>query len=785
MINKNISHYKIIEELGRGGMGEVYLAEDLKLKRKVAIKFLPQHLTKDKENVERFEWEAKAAASLNHPNIVTIYEIAEENDQIFIVMEYVEGISLRDVINESSQFPIPNSLNILTQICEGLSQAHQAGIVHRDLKPENIIIAKDDRVKILDFGLAKLKGVSKLTKDSSTLGTVHYMSPEQIQSQDVDHRSDIWTVGVVLFEMLSRDVPFKGDYSEAVHYAILNEEPKELPPNVTETQRNVVNKCLFKNPDDRYGDLKDIVNDFMNIEKSSDINKKSFQKRLMFITILIFLVAVILVEYLISPLNDFKKSDTGKLKWENSIAVLPFEDMSPDNDQEWFCAGMTEQVISNLSRLPNLKVTGRQSVMKYKNSDKTIPEIGRELNVTHVLESSIRKSGNQVRVTSQLIKTEDGFHLWSQDFDRTLNDIFDIQDDISENIATDLLTTLSPEQKEEIKTNRPSSTEAYEYYMRGRYFHLNKFWYSENTEDFITSEKMFKKAIKLDPNYADSYASLADLYNTYYNAHDTVSEKGKYMQLQEAYLDTAYNIDPNSAEVNYAKGYIHLSKNEDDEAFRSFITAIKISPNNDHYFRGMGIFFFQKGCAYLSIKCLSRAIELNPLDQDYYLFRGRNYANIGEFSKAESDLKTAIEINPHWFNLGYYIFLLVELKRYDEAKNLFTQLKNGNPSEELSFIKAIRYAIDGKEEEAIKTLHSKEGIYSIVLHAILGKKDKTLNILEKATEIYQEKNRSYYLLLTNLSIFDHLRTDSRFQKILAKHKDIYEKNLEKYGDLDI
>ena len=226
MIGKTISHYKILEKLGEGGMGEVYLAEDLKLERQVAIKFLPQHLTKDKDNVERFQREAKAAASLNHPNIVTIHDVIEEDDQICIVMEYVQGQSLRDIINTSSQFPIPNSTEIIIQIAEGLSQAHQSGIVHRDIKPENIIIDIDGRVKILDFGLAKLKGASKLTKESSTLGTVNYMSPEQIQGRDADHRSDIWSVGIVFYELLTGEPPFKGEYQSAVHYAIVNDEPQ-------------------------------------------------------------------------------------------------------------------------------------------------------------------------------------------------------------------------------------------------------------------------------------------------------------------------------------------------------------------------------------------------------------------------------------------------------------------------------------------------------------------------------------------------------------------------------
>ena len=280
MIGKTISHYKILEELGRGGMGEVYLAEDSELDRKVALKFLPEHLTRDVENIERFRREAKAAAALNHPNIVTIYEIAETkpapgepgDGQTFIVMEYVEGKTLRELLIENSQFPIPSSIDIINQISEGLSEAHKADIVHRDIKPENILIDSRGRVKILDFGLAKLKGVSKLTKETLTLGTIHYMSPEQLQGKEVDNRSDIWSLGVVLYEMLTGEVPFTGDYEQAVAYAILNENIKPvIDKDTPEELKRIIEKCLSKDPVDRYQNVEEIKDDLSNPKEESSV----------------------------------------------------------------------------------------------------------------------------------------------------------------------------------------------------------------------------------------------------------------------------------------------------------------------------------------------------------------------------------------------------------------------------------------------------------------------------------------------------------------------------------
>jgi serine/threonine protein kinase len=337
MIGKTVSHYNIIEKLGEGGMGEVYLAEDLKLERKVAIKFLPQHFTKDKENVERFEREAKAAASLNHPNIVTIHEIAKYDDQTFIVMEYVEGNTLRDILITSSKFPVPNSSDIITQISEGLSKAHQAGIVHRDIKPENIIIDKDGRVKILDFGLAKLKGVSKLTKETSTLGTIHYMSPEQIQGQEVDHRSDIWSFGVVLYEMLTGEVPFSGDYEQAIIYAILNSNPLEeerAQSTIPQAMNQLLQCMLQKNPQQRYASINQFLMDLKNCKENQTVGVKSRKLKLLrFWLPVSFLLLIIISVFLYWQHTDtatIAKSDPVQ-----SVAVLPFVNMSDQKENEY------------------------------------------------------------------------------------------------------------------------------------------------------------------------------------------------------------------------------------------------------------------------------------------------------------------------------------------------------------------------------------------------------------------------------------------------------------------
>jgi len=376
-------------------------------------------------------------------------------------------------------------------------------------------------------------------------------------------------------------------------------------------------------------DLKGLKSDSTSIPSQKDKQKKQSKSVWIAVGILSITVLMVVGYLLIQP------GKSGESGWENSIAVLPFEDMSPAKDQEWFCDGMTEQVISNLGRLRNLKVTARQSVMKYKDSKKTIHEIGKDLNVAHVLESSIRKSGNRIRVTAQLIKTDDGFHLWSQDFDRNLDDIFDIQDDISEKIATALLTTLSSEEKKEIKTNRPKNTKAYEYYVKGKYFHYNKFFSSRNVDDCKTSEKMFKEAIKYDNTFAGSYASLADLYNTFYSwLPDTVSIKNTLLQLQETYIDTAFQLNPNSAECYFAKSWIDEAKGEIDDAIKSAKKMLKINKNYNMGYWTLGMLLGQRGLKNISINCFSLAIDINPLWWRNYADRANEYLSIESSSKS-------------------------------------------------------------------------------------------------------------------------------------------------------
>jgi serine/threonine protein kinase len=505
MIGKTISHYQIIEKLGEGGMGEVYLAQDTKLKRQVAIKFLPEHLTKDKENVERFQREAEAAAALNHPNIVTIHDVIEENGHLCIVMEYIKGKSLRDVINEY-KLGLEKIIDIISQICDGLSQAHQAGIVHRDIKPENIIVDKNARVKILDFGLAKLKGVSKLTKESSTLGTVHYMSPEQIQGKEVDQRSDIWSLGVLLYEMLTGEVPFQGEYEQAVTYAILNENPKRITQTRSDIPKNIeqiISKSLEKNRDKRYQNILDIVNDLQ-----------------------------VHPDFELTPENQ-----------EKSIIALPFVNMSPDPDQEYFSDGLTEEIITDLSQIHNLLVISRSSAMTFKGTNKKVKEIAKEVNVQYVVEGSVRKVDNNLRITAQLINAETDIHMWAKKFDGTLDNVFDIQEKVSRSIVEALKIKLHIEEEKKITQHPIHDVQAFELYLKAR----QEIW--KWTEDSMGRALLYlQNGLDIIGDNALLYFGMGYVYWTYINIG--FKDKEECMREAEKYAEKIFEIEPNSEHGN-------------------------------------------------------------------------------------------------------------------------------------------------------------------------------------------------------------------------------------------
>jgi len=500
-----ISHYKIISKIGAGGMGEVYLAEDTKLDRKVALKFLPSHLCLDEASRERFTREAKAAAKLDHSNIVPVYEVGEFQGRPFFAMAQIEGKSLREVIKEG-KLTVSEAINLTMQICEGLDEAHTAGIVHRDIKPGNIILDRKNRARLVDFGLATVTGEKKLTKTGSTLGTVGYMSPELVKGDKADQRTDLFSVGIVLYEMITGRTPFDDEHEAAIHYNIVNEQPEPMSrykSGVSGELQQIIDRALLKDVSVRYQTASGMLADLKRLSVGSAPSAKSHSRPWIAITALV--VVVIAGYFVIDRYHVSTKLDDED--WSNSIAVLVFRDLSPEKDQDYFCEGMTDAIIGRLSGIGNLKVTSLTSVVTLKDSDLDLKEIGKQLGVSAILEGTIQKEDGNIRVNAQLIEVDTDAHIWSGKYDRELTSIFAVQDDISRAIVDVMRIQVAGDEEESLLKRGTDNLEAYNAYMLGR--HL---WRKRIEEDVMAAMDYFHEAIELDSGFALAYVGLADCW---------------------------------------------------------------------------------------------------------------------------------------------------------------------------------------------------------------------------------------------------------------------------------
>jgi serine/threonine-protein kinase len=746
MIRKTISHYKILKKLGEGGMGVVYKAQDTKLDRIVALKFLPGHLLCDEDAKKRFVHEARAASALNHTNITTIYEIDEAEGECFISMEYVEGKSLKELIKkkQTRKWDMPKIMDVGIQMVEGLSKAHQKGIVHRDIKSDNIMLTSEGIIKIMDFGLAKLKGVSKITKAGTTQGTVSYMSPEQTRGEDVDHRTDIWSLGVILYEMLAGQLPFKGDYEQAVVYSILNEEPKpitDLLADLPGELEQIVNTALSKSPYSRYQKAEDIVIDLRELT---------------------------------NKLESAKKEPSAK-EFQPSIAVLPFTNLSADPEQEYFCDGMAEEIISALTHIDGLRVVARTSAFAFKDKHEDIRDIGRKLNVETLLEGSVRKAGSRLRITAQLVNVSDGYHLWSERYDREMEDVFAIQDEISLAIVDKLKVKLLGDEKEKLVKRHTDNQEAYNLYLKGRYF-----WNRRTEEDLEKSIECFKQAIEKDPDYALAYTGLADSYialPTY--SFSFFPPKEAFPKAKGAAL-RALEIDDTLGEAYASLALIKLDYDWDwAGAEKQFKQAIELNPGYATAHHWYAIYLLYMARFDEAIREIKTAQELDPLSLVINRVVGRVFYFARQYDQAIDALLKTIEMEPNcsWvhFHLG---IVYLQKSMYEEALAEFHKEKGFPRGGEVGDIIILSYlglvhAKMGKRGEAQEALDellkkSKKACVSpcvlALIHFALGKNDQGFEWLEKA---YDDHDLSLHGIKVEPA-FDSVRSDPRFKALLKK-----------------
>jgi non-specific serine/threonine protein kinase len=606
MIGQTVLHYKVQKKLGEGGMGVVYKAEDSKLKRTVALKFLQPHLFGTAAGRTRFIHEAQAAASLDHPNICTIYEIDEADSQTFISMAHVEGESLKETI-QSRPVELREVLDIGIQTAEGLQAAHDKSVVHRDIKSANIMVTPTGQVKITDFGLAKLAGHTKVTKSGTSLGTVDYMSPEQARGENVDWRTDIWSLGVVLYEMVSGQLPFRGDFDQAVVYSILNEDQMPLTGLVAELpegMERIIAKALAKRLDDRYRSASELAEEL-----------KSLRKKL---------------------LLPESRDEMPAVVPQVSVAVLPFTNMSADKDQEYFCDGMAEDIINDLTNVEGLRVVSRTSSFAFKERNEDICGIGKKLRVRTLLEGSVRKVGNRLRITAQLINVADGYHIWSQRYDRELEDVFAVQDEISQNIAHALKVRLTPKEKQAMEKTATTNVHAYDVYLQGRELFYQ--WHHASIEKAI---EMFSSAIERDPDYSLAYAGLADCYCVLF------TDCGRKKEHVEKALEAsrrALELDSSLAEAHAAYGYAITCLNEEyEKAEQEFETALKQDPKLYQAYYFYARCCFSQGKMEKAAQLFEQACLMRPDDYQARMFLAQSYKALKLEAGAEAAYQRAAE----------------------------------------------------------------------------------------------------------------------------------------------
>jgi len=769
--------YRILEETGRGGMGIVYKAEDIKLKRPIALKFLPPQLTLDPDARERFVQEARAASALDHPNICNIHEIEETEDgRMYIAMAFYEGESLRGKIKREP-LELSEALDIAVQVAQGMAKAHQKGIVHRDIKPANILITNDGAVKIVDFGLAKLAGQLRLTREGTTLGTIAYMSPEQARGGAVDERTDIWSLSVVLYEMLSGHLPFKGDYEQTMIHSILNHEPepitkvrKDLPSGLGP----VIGKALQKSPADRYQSMDELLEDLKAIaEGLKPIRAKAdlFRGRILGIKKIYAFpgLAVLVALVALAIIFLFPKRGQGF----DSIAVLPLENLSGDPQQDYFSDGIHSELIMELSRIHSIKVINKTSTMVYKDTKKKISEIAGELGVSVLVDGAVRYAGNRVRITVELIDGRNDRNLWAGNFDGENRDTLTLQSEAALAIAKQIQAALTPAETAVLTRKRPINPDAFELYLKGKSIIDNAGTKMVDTSmEFQNSIRYFGQALKIDPAFAPVYSGMALAYD-YYGSF-IGSSREMYSKAKEAALK-ALSLDDSLPDAHLVLAdLIFLTFPIDFESgIREFQRLLSLFPNHAIAHAWYAIDSISRVGKEEAIRHAERALLLDPLNYTVGEVVELVYYQAREDDKALKLARDLTNANPKkgaaHANLAFYsIFKGLFNEAWAEYHAAMELGASPNP-----FIPIHIAFYSGEKAKAKDLLDAylrttdEKSVYAdwvAAVYALLQDNDRAFEWLEKA---YDRGSNS----LGNINVermFDSIHADPRYERYLKK-----------------
>jgi eukaryotic-like serine/threonine-protein kinase len=782
MIGRTLGHYRIVEKIGAGGMGEIYRARDEQLDRDVALKVLPPGMLKDEKARRRFRNEALLLAKLNHPNIATIHEFDTEDGADFLVMECVAGTSLAQKL-ETGPLPEKELLLIATQVAQALEEAHERGIVHRDLKPGNIVIAPKDRAKVLDFGIAKLlrpagdtDPTQSITAAHSGAGTLPYMSPEQLRGEAAGARSDIFSFGAVLYEMATGRRPCEETLPSRLIDAIVRERPvppRLLNPKISSELERIILKCLEKEPENRYQSAKELEVDLRRLQNPSSVPltlaapatpNRSLARRTKVAGVAI---AIVLVLALVLGIRWWRarQAPLSSSPPIQSLAVLPLENLSGDPQQDYFAQGMTEELTTQLAQISALRVISRTSVTQYKNAKQSLPELGKRLHVDAVVEGSVMREGDNVRITAQLIEVSTDKLLWAQSYDRNLKDVLSLQEEVARAVASEVKVTLTPDEKARLATTQALNPKAHDDYLEGSF--LNKGTSSQQRKAL----GYFEDAIRIDPSYAPAYAGIAD----YYWANQELRPIERMPKAKD-YAQRALTLDPNLADAHIALGAIHLYADWDwAAAEKEFQRAIELSPSNAEAHRLYSVYLATMGQQEEAVAESAKAQQLDPLSIWAQITAGNIFYFTRHYDKAIDQCQQALELDPN--SVGAFDCLGTSYAaegKYEQAiaaSQKASTLSNDDPARLVGLGRA--YALAGKKADGLRVIGQLREISSrtyvppyffATIYADLGERDEAFTWLDKA---FEERD-TYAPWLKVDSAIDPLRSDTRLTRLLGQ-----------------
>jgi len=811
MVGETISHYRVLRKLGGGGMGVVYEAEDLRLGRHVALKFLPPQLTRDAQALERFQREAKAASALNHPNICTIYEIDDHQGQPLLAMELLEGETLKHRIAKGG-LDLDEILDLGGQIAGGLEAAHAKGIVHRDIKPANLFITAGGQAKILDFGLAKsaLDAASdsptmseQLTSPGTTLGTVAYMSPEQARGKEVDARSDLFSFGVVLYEMVTGALPFQGATSAETFDALLNREPLppvRLNPAVPPGLEHIITKALEKDRDVRYQHASEMRSDLRRLRRDRETGRSSgraatAKPRSQVLTfaltgVLLALLAAGAVWHFRTKPNPAPSGDlTPPVAAPSTptLAVLPFRDITGQDQNKSWGIGMTDAIITRLASLQNLAVRPTTSVLRYVNAPADPVQAARDLGVDSVLDGTYQRSPGVVRVSVQLINRRDQATRWAQRYDLRPSDMLKFQDEVAEKVVDGLRVEVSGQEHAAMATPGTSSPEAYNLYLQAR-FYQNDYYMRSSLDSLHRGEGVAEQAIAKDPSFAEAHAVLGFLH--WLESANFDANAKENLEASEREARRAVELDPNSPESLVVLGSALTEEGKNLEALSALRRATQLAPNSESAWDILGYLCHYAGLNEAADKAYRRSIELNPTTVRIYWMHARMLLYQGRADEAETELKTALAPHPDQYKGLAYLgeFLYYENKN-DEAERLFRrslELGKNSGDEAPPVLAAFLYASRGEREKIAPEVfnYRPEAVvdgdmayWLAGIHALLGERQAALLWLRRTVEM---GNHNYPWFQRDKN-FDSLRSDPEYQSIMQQVKGYWEQYQLAYG----